>query len=86
MSMAELRRFEADLARDQDLRQAVKRQGLDPEAVAGLARGQGYDFSAAELDQHPAGKTGELSEEELEQVTGGVGGQADLWPLLRMMT
>ena len=42
------------------------------DGLLALAESKGYTFTAEELQQTVDGKKGELSEKELESVTGGV--------------
>ena len=78
--MDELKRFEADLRNDADLRkkydEACKRvtdagrAKSDGEIVVAAAKELGYEFSIATLEQSRA-EGEELDAEELEQIAGG---------------
>jgi predicted ribosomally synthesized peptide with nif11-like leader len=72
MSKSEVERLAADASGNSELQTALKDAGTDVEAVAGVARSNGYEVTAEELKAHAEAKKGELSEEQLEQVAGGV--------------
>ena len=71
MSKAEVQRFTDDLKTDAALKDAVKAVGNEAELIE-LAKGKGYDFTLDELKAFAETMKGELSEEELERVAGGV--------------
>lgn len=72
MSQSELERFVADVKANKELQDALKEAGPDVDAIVKYASGKGYDFTADELKAYAQTKKGELSEEELEKVAGGV--------------
>ena len=63
MSEEQLKAFIAKAKDDQSIQDKLK-AAKSPEDVVGIAKEQGYEFSADKLSQ--------LSEEELESVAGGV--------------
>ncbi len=63
MSKEQLKAFLAKAKDDQSIQDKLK-AAKSPEDVVGIAKEQGYEFSADKLSQ--------LSEEELESVAGGV--------------
>jgi predicted ribosomally synthesized peptide with nif11-like leader len=79
-----LAKVEADQALQTQLAQALESDN-DREAVTGLAKSKGYEFSSdelwAEIQKRQAEfstreAAGELSDEELEAVAGGASGKA----------
>jgi predicted ribosomally synthesized peptide with nif11-like leader len=68
----EIERFSKDIARDVQLREQLKRAGTDPEQVVRFANSHGYRFSMEDVDRLTRGDGQELSESDLEKVTGGV--------------
>lgn len=71
MSLNEIKRFTKDLKGSAELQSAIKGAGASPEAVAGVAKEKGYDFTAEELKAAAAENKGEMSEEQLDKVAGG---------------
>ena len=65
MSEEQLKAFIAKAKDDQSIQDKLK-AAKSPEDVVGIAKEQGYEFSADKLSQ--------LSEEELESVAGGTAG------------
>lgn len=77
MSQNELRRLLADLPNDAALTCRVLGH-IDPEQLAGRAREAGYEVTAADLGAFAATAGGaELSDRELEEITGGKGTHHD---------
>ena len=80
MSAEAVRRFWNDVDEDTALRQGVEAlfsAGDSPQASAAaiveVAAKHGYEFTADELKQHVAANAAELSDAELEAVSGGMG-------------
>ena len=71
MSVDNAKKFLERMKSDGAFRESIaKADGF--EARAKLVKGAGYDFTKAEMEQaHPHGSGGELSDEELESVSGG---------------
>ncbi|MEZ5416677.1 MAG: Nif11-like leader peptide family RiPP precursor [Vicinamibacterales bacterium] len=67
---AEIERFSKDLQSNEALRTEIKALGTDQEAILALANAKGYQFSMADVDALGAG--GELSDEQLAGVAGGL--------------
>ena len=72
MSQSELERFISDVKRSEKLQEELKAAGADVGAIVKVAVDKGYDFSADELKAYVETKKGELSEEQLEKVAGGL--------------
>jgi len=72
MSQSELDRFISDVKRSEKLQEELKAAGAGAGAIVKVATGKGYDFSADELKAFVETKKGELSEEQLEKVAGGL--------------
>ncbi len=68
--MDEIKRFNKDAIEDKALLEAIKAIGNDVEKIVALANSKGYKFTVEDLSSQ-AQKSGELSEEELEDVAGG---------------
>lgn len=51
--------------------QAALNSAADASAAAAIAKGAGFEISAAELIRYQASKVVELSDEELDQVSAG---------------
>jgi predicted ribosomally synthesized peptide with nif11-like leader len=76
MSLATIEAFFQSALKDQDLQaklKAIQPSDTAAETICSLAKARGFEFSAAEL-RMGVGKSEGLSDEELGQVTGGVGG------------
>jgi predicted ribosomally synthesized peptide with nif11-like leader len=69
MSEEQLKAFLEAVKADAGLQEKLKASG-DAEAVVGIAKDAGFAISALELQKAQA----ELTDEELEDVAGGVGG------------
>ena len=83
MSAEAVRRFWKDVDAVPALRDSVEALfsgGEAPQASAAsiveVAAKHGYEFTVDELKQHVAANAAELSDAELEAVSGGVGGAA----------
>ena len=74
MSVTEIGRFAKDIEENADLKEELKKAGVDEAAIVAFANGKGYDFTAEELKAATEKKKAELSEEELEKVAGGTMG------------
>jgi len=76
MSAPELTRFVTDIHADAGLRERLEQESGSIEALVEAARARGYDFSADELTSTLrdacSGAAGELTEEQLEGVQGGL--------------
>jgi len=72
MSQGELERFVKDASENNDFQKELKSVGADVEAIVTFASGKGYDFTVDELKSFVDAKKGELSEEQLDKVAGGV--------------
>jgi len=72
MSQSELERFISDVKNNKELQGELKAAGADVDAIVKVATGKGYGFSADELKAFVETKKGELSEEQLEKVAGGL--------------
>ncbi|MDP9121771.1 MAG: Nif11-like leader peptide family natural product precursor [Acidobacteriota bacterium] len=70
MSRAELDRLVGSLQRDPDLLAEFRRLEGDPRAVVDWANGKGYAFTRAEVETFAAA-SGEISDDDLDQVAGG---------------
>jgi predicted ribosomally synthesized peptide with nif11-like leader len=79
MATQEIGRFVADVARDPELRARLEQAKTVDEVVA-TARKEGYSFTPEELQEEVLARMRELTEEELERVSGG-GGAGALWVL-----
>jgi predicted ribosomally synthesized peptide with nif11-like leader len=76
MSAPELTRFVTDIHADAALRERLEQESGSIEALVEAARAHGYDFSLDELKatlrDARSGAAGELTEEQLEGVQGGL--------------
>ena len=64
---------QVDIATDQSLREELKKIGTDPAAVVKLASARGYRLTLADVQNQAA--SAELSESQLQKVSGGLGSQ-----------
>jgi predicted ribosomally synthesized peptide with nif11-like leader len=69
---SEIERLVGDIQNHARLQEEAKGLGTDPKALVEWANGKGYEFSLDELNAYAEAQLAELSEEELEQVAGGV--------------
>jgi predicted ribosomally synthesized peptide with nif11-like leader len=72
---SEIERLVEALENSNELRAEAKELGTDPKALVEWAQNEGYGFSLEEWCSHAKDRLGELSDEELEAVAGGVRGQ-----------
>jgi predicted ribosomally synthesized peptide with nif11-like leader len=76
MSATELTRFVTDMHADAGLRERLERESASIEALVAAARARGYDFSLDELTailrDARSGAAGELTDEHLDGVRGGL--------------
>ena len=82
MSEEQLSALLAKLKDDAGLREKLK-GAADLDAAVAIAKEAGFDVSKADWLKHEAQQTLDLSDEELEAVSGGGGGTGDTQPLLR---
>jgi predicted ribosomally synthesized peptide with nif11-like leader len=71
MSHSELERFSSDLKSDAALRETFAQKGNDLAAVVESARASGYGVTLEDVQGRLAAQDAELSEEELDTVSGG---------------
>jgi predicted ribosomally synthesized peptide with nif11-like leader len=71
MSDVELDRFSADLKSDATLREKFVEKSDDIAAIVEAARANGYGFTLEDVQGRIAEHDAELSEEELDSVSGG---------------
>ncbi|MGM0379452.1 MAG: Nif11-like leader peptide family natural product precursor [Bacillota bacterium] len=69
--MQEIKRFNEDVKQDEEMLEDVKKIGNDLEKIVKYANSKGYEFTVEDLENKAEDKS-ELSEEELEDVAGGV--------------
>jgi predicted ribosomally synthesized peptide with nif11-like leader len=75
MANSEITRLQNDAKSNADLRQALVDTGNDLDKIVALAASKGYTFSKADLQAAiaaGAGKAGELADDELGKVSGGL--------------
>jgi predicted ribosomally synthesized peptide with nif11-like leader len=72
MSTSDLERFVGDIKNKPGLQSDLKSKGGGPASVVDVARAHGYDVSMEDIRQYAVAHGHELTDEELEQVTGGV--------------
>jgi predicted ribosomally synthesized peptide with nif11-like leader len=73
MSEEQLSALLAKLNEDPGLREKLK-GAADLDAAVGMAKEAGFDVSKADYERYLANQTVELSDEELEGVSGGIVG------------
>jgi predicted ribosomally synthesized peptide with nif11-like leader len=78
MSEEQLTALLAKLKDDAGLQEKLK-GAADLDAVLAIAKDAGFDVSKADWLRYQANQTLELSDEELEKVSGGSGGGACDW-------
>jgi predicted ribosomally synthesized peptide with nif11-like leader len=78
MSEEQLSALLAKLKEDAGLQEKLK-GAADLDAAVALAKEAGFDVSKADWLKYQANQTLELSDEELEGVAGGKGGQQHTW-------
>lgn len=69
--MTEIARFNKDLLESKEMQEEIKNIGSNLEKIVALANSKGYAFTVADIEAS-ATKGGELSEEQLDKVAGGV--------------
>jgi len=76
MSTGDITRLRDDAKRSEDLRMALAQAGTDLDTIVELASSRGYQFTRQELQEalRAAGGKGELSDEDLGHVSGGLVG------------
>ena len=70
--MEEIKRFNEDVKKDNEMLEAVKAIGNDIDKIVEYANSKGYDFTIEDLE-NKAEAEGELSEDDLDDVSGGTG-------------
>lgn len=71
MSLENIKKFNEAVSTDEALMEEVKKVGTNLDELIALGKKKGYDFTAEELTELSQKKEGELSEEELDNVSGG---------------
>ncbi|MGM0379449.1 MAG: Nif11-like leader peptide family RiPP precursor [Bacillota bacterium] len=69
--MEEIKRFNEDVKEDKEMLEEVKKIGNDLEKIVEYANSKGYDFTIEDLESE-ADNNSELSEEQLDDVSGGL--------------
>jgi predicted ribosomally synthesized peptide with nif11-like leader len=70
MSALEITRFNKDISENMEMLEALKNIGNDVQEIVAYANSKGYDFTVADVEASV--QKGELSEEQLDKVAGGV--------------
>lgn len=68
--MSEIKRFNKDLSENKEILEEVKKIGNDVPKIVAYANSKGYNFTVADVEANA--KKGELSEEQLDKVAGGL--------------
>lgn len=68
--MSEIKRFNKDLSENTGMLEEVKKIGNDVPKIVAYANSKGYTFTVADVEANA--KKGELSEEQLDKVAGGL--------------
>jgi predicted ribosomally synthesized peptide with nif11-like leader len=71
MSLEEVKRLEADAKTKEAVREKLKDAGAEPSKLAAVASSMGYSVSEADINQYIAGKKSAMSQQDLDQVSGG---------------
>ena len=71
MSIEAIRLFGEAVRKDPALLEKVKAVGSDVAGMVALARESGFTFTAAELQEAAGAGKGELTEEQLQKLSGG---------------
>lgn len=71
MSISEIQRLSEELENDAALQEELYASADDLAKMVSIANGRGYDFTIEEVKEGNKNQMGELSEEELERVSGG---------------
>lgn len=75
MALTDAERFAKDLADDESLRDAIKTAATGLASIVEFAKSRGYDFTIDEAKEYIQSRAPqELTDEQLEAVTGGKGG------------
>jgi predicted ribosomally synthesized peptide with nif11-like leader len=71
MSKAEIERFNTDVKANKKLQEEVKAKATSIRSLVEVAKAKGYDFSVDEVQEYARSQGKELSDEQLDAVTGG---------------
>ncbi len=71
MSKAEIERFNTDVKADSKLQEEVKAKATSIRSLVEVAKAKGYDFSVDEVKEYARSQNKELSDDQLDAVTGG---------------
>lgn len=66
--MSQIEKFNKDLLENKEMLEEVKKIGNDIAKIVAYANSKGYNFTVADVEA----KKGELSEEQLDKVAGGI--------------
>ncbi len=69
--MTEIERFNQDVRENKEMQQEIKSIGSDLDKLVAYANAKGYKFTVAGVEAR-AKQGGELSEDQLDNVAGGV--------------
>ncbi len=67
-----IEKFVADVKESKELQAELKDIGSDVEQIAAFANSKGYDFTSSDLKLFTDAQKGELSDEQLDKVAGGL--------------
>jgi predicted ribosomally synthesized peptide with nif11-like leader len=71
MSKADIERFNNDVKTNKELQEEVKAKATSIRSLVEVAKAKGYDFSVEEVKEYARAQGKELSDEQLDAVTGG---------------
>jgi predicted ribosomally synthesized peptide with nif11-like leader len=71
MSKAEIERFNNDVKSNSKLQEEVKAKATSIRSLVEVAKAKGYDISVDEVQEYARSQGKELSDEQLDAVTGG---------------
>jgi predicted ribosomally synthesized peptide with nif11-like leader len=71
MSVDNIEKFGEAVKNDAALQDELKAAGSDLAKIVSIAASKGFDFTEEELKEYSAKKKGEMSDEDLEKVSGG---------------
>ncbi len=71
MSAAEIERFNKDVRENREMWEEIKNIGNSLEKIVAFAKSKGYEFTVADIEAI-AKQSEELSEEQLDNVAGGL--------------
>ena len=71
MSVENVEKFGEAVKNDTALQEELKAAGADLGKIVAIAAAKGFEFTEAELSEYTAKKKGEMSDEDLEKVSGG---------------